>query len=236
MGKTYYVSGILKADFQELETQLQGSGVALIYYKEIIDLMEAAFRLPPDAILLHPKANLPDGCAIATYLSQSNIPEWRQLPVIGTMNEEDGLEQTALSAGMNGYITYPFSNPTVKLELEKVIAQQKEQPLYYDLSYAREMADNDLDFLQDLINTFVEKNMHGLDEMKALYDSKRFSELSDLAHKLKSSYALIGAHAMQVSSFLLERWCKDLDEASPTVQAVFDDLLKLNQQAGNPHL
>ena len=66
----------------------------------------------------------------------------------------------------------------------------------YDLSILSEMVYGDTEFMQDLVNTFIEHAPADSDELANYAKEKNWEETSKKAHKLKSSIRTIGVTSL----------------------------------------
>lgn len=64
-----------------------------------------------------------------------------------------------------------------------------------DLSYLKSLASDDDSFIRDMINIFVEQIEEYKTEMPELLKNENYDKLSKIAHKAKSSVAVMGMSA-----------------------------------------
>lgn len=62
----------------------------------------------------------------------------------------------------------------------------------YDLSILSEMVNGDVEFMQELINTFIDIAPIDAQELQEYSDAENWEETSKKAHKLKSSIRTLG--------------------------------------------
>ena len=79
-----------------------------------------------------------------------------------------------------------------------------------DLSYLEEISGGDAEFIQDMIETFLEETPKDLNEMKVKCHDKNWVEVGKLAHKLKSSIKMFGFESLKNAAVQLEKDGKDL--------------------------
>ena len=65
-----------------------------------------------------------------------------------------------------------------------------------DLSYLRKMTDDNPDLLREIIEIFFKQIYEYTREMQESYDQKNWQSLSRIAHKAKSSVAIMGMHSL----------------------------------------
>ena len=61
-----------------------------------------------------------------------------------------------------------------------------------DLTYLKNMTDENPELIQEMINIFTSQVVEYIGEMNSLYDLQNWNGLSRLAHKAKSSVAIMG--------------------------------------------
>jgi HPt (histidine-containing phosphotransfer) domain-containing protein len=84
-----------------------------------------------------------------------------------------------------------------------------------DLSYLKNMTDGNPDLMQELINIFISQADEYTQEMQELYAQGNWQALSRLAHKAKSSVAIMGMNELSemLKDFeLLARDQKNVDK------------------------
>jgi len=65
-----------------------------------------------------------------------------------------------------------------------------------DLTYLKSMTDGDTTLIREMIDIFAKQVIEYTEQMKDLYEHSNWIELSRLAHKAKSSLAIMGMKAM----------------------------------------
>lgn len=64
----------------------------------------------------------------------------------------------------------------------------------YDLSQLRELASGNDEFVESMIDTFLEHTPGQLQEMLSAYDTKDLATVGAVAHKIKPNIELFGIH------------------------------------------
>lgn len=84
-----------------------------------------------------------------------------------------------------------------------------------DLSYLKDMSDGESAIIKEMIDIFFTQVDEFIDEMKSLHEAKDWSGLGKLAHKAKSSVAIMGMNdlANDLKNFeLLTKKQENIDE------------------------
>ncbi len=78
-----------------------------------------------------------------------------------------------------------------------------------DLSYVKAMAGDSTELVNDMINIFISQIPDFISEMKSYHQDKNWTKLSLIAHKAKSSLAVMGMEKQASSLKELELKSKD---------------------------
>jgi PAS domain S-box-containing protein len=146
--------------------------------------------------------------------------------------------QKCLASGMDDYLPKPFTpddlyrkvfrDLTVSRETKngKPKKIQSEARKSFDLAYLRSISDNNQEFLQEMIRTFVQTIPPVLKEMQAAVATRNWKKLSRLTHQIKPSFGLMGMDALRKTVFSIEQNAeqrKHLDEVVSTTHIFIDD-------------
>lgn len=80
---------------------------------------------------------------------------------------------------------------------------------YIDISYLIETSDGDAELMKEMINIFFDQIEEFTDGLTTLYSDKKYSELGKMAHKAKSSIAIMGMESLALELKRLENNAKD---------------------------
>jgi len=145
----------------------------------------------------------------------------RQLPtkqpwIIGlSANAFSESRNSALSAGMNDYLTKPLKITSLIAALQRIPIQQNpiidhSQPPI-DLSVLSSLEDSvGTDNLDELINVYLEHSAQAIATMKSAFQTKDFGKMEAYNHSLKGGSATFGATQLSSSCQALESICKIL--------------------------
>lgn len=200
-----------------------------------------------DVVLMDVQMPVMDGYE-ATRAIRLMDSHMRHAPIVAlTANATKTDIEKCLSSGMNDYLPKPFTPDDLyrKIFRELKIKTQKngepkkvaeEKKSAFDLEYLRSVSDNNHEFLQEMIQTFVQTIPPVLHEMKEALIGNNWKKLSRLAHQIKPSFSLLGMEGLRKTvSFIEENAEKktNLSELSRTTDAfihdcnaVIDDLKK----------
>jgi len=95
-----------------------------------------------------------------------------------------------------------------------------------DLTYLKNMTDGDTVLIREMIDIFAKQVMEYTDQMKDLYQQSDWPGLSRLAHKAKSSLAIMGMKDMAGKMKELEilaREGKEVDQYSRYIAEFIDE-------------
>ena len=141
-----------------------------------------------------------DGFEATEYIRTQFKTPINHTPIIAmTAAAFVGDKEKCLAAGMNDYISKPFSPEDL---LQKIIHLLPKQPLepktsFSDLTLIYERADGDMQFLKEIIECYILEMPVYIKEMDECLASKDFTGISKQAHKMKAPIALMGALALK---------------------------------------
>lgn len=81
-----------------------------------------------------------------------------------------------------------------------------------NLAFLKEMTGNCNESLKELLGVFVTEGERYMQIMKTSFAEKNWQNLGDIAHKAKSSFALLGMDEAVAQLKFIEQSCRDLDQ------------------------
>lgn len=187
-----------------------------------------------DVVLMDIQMPVMDGYE-ATKAIRLMAPPINAIPIVAlTANATKNDIDRCHEAGMNHYLAKPFTPEDLydklfeELKLnEKVrIAPTQKNKILYDLSYLKKVSNDNQEFIDEMVQTFVQTIPHSLDQLETALRLSDWLKVSRLVHQIKPSLALMGIHALKDSAVILEETFKL--EAPPSVGTI-ESLKKFNE-------
>jgi CheY-like chemotaxis protein len=157
-----------------------------------------------EAILMDIHMPILDGIEASRTICTTLSKPKSETPIVAfTANALKGDKDRYLEAGMNAYISKPFMPEELYKILVKYytpveqgrIVQNKQQ--LTNLSNLRKMSNNDEQFVNDMIETFITNTPEILDDMNKALAKESWKDVGALAHKLKPNLAFMGIDSLQ---------------------------------------
>ncbi len=131
-------------------------------------------------------------------------------------------KRRVFDAGMNDFLTKPFSPKMLKGIFEKwldlkLIREVKEEEttvvslenrIQTEFRYLYEFSDGDLDFIQDMLETFLQQTPKQLEEIESACERMNQEQVYKIAHRIKPSFMMIGLTDLEGLAQTIEQMAK----------------------------
>jgi len=196
-----------------------------------------------DLILMDIQMPEMDGISATRYIRQLKDTKKAVIPIIAlTANALKGDSETYINAGMNDYLSKPFTEESlfnvIKRNLEgklqpdesaaaspvspTAVTENNGSPLY-DLTMVRSVSGGDETFIKKMVQIFIETVPQGVRDLQDACDKQEWQRLGKVAHKLKSTVDSMGITVLKDDIRLIEsnsKHEKDTDSLDPFVKKV----------------
>ncbi|MDF2453333.1 MAG: rpfC 3 [Bacteroidota bacterium] len=165
-----------------------------------------------------------DGLEATRYIRANFLSPISNLPIIAmTAAAFIGDKEKCLNAGMNDYISKPFSAEELLQKIAQLLPQQSFElkKNFSDLSLIYERADGDIVFLKEIIECYILEMPEYVREMNEFLTEKDYTGISKQAHKMKAPIALMGALSLKELYATIETGARqniDIDEISKQIE------------------
>lgn len=207
-----FVKTILKKDFNLM---VAPNG------KVVIDLLN---KEPFDLILMDLHMPEMDGYTATSIIRKMDNQEKRTIPIIAlTAAAIKGEKEKCLAAGMDDYISKPFETQDLINLIQKHIGKKapaaEQQPTtetatednnykFINPAHLESITGGDNKFKQELIDVFVQQMPILAVGLEKALQEKNYAQLGAIAHKTKSSVALMGIESLRLDMASLEQKTK----------------------------
>jgi len=142
----------------------------------------------------------------------------------------------ALKAGMNEYITKPFS-PAILLNkigqlmgfhTEKVIKEKttNPSPLAINLNYLYDFSNGDSAFIKDMVESFIRETPLLFQQLSIAYKAANWEEVYRIAHRLKPNFMMLGMKTQQTKAAQVEQLITKKDYQDPSILQLINEMEK----------
>ncbi|MFA6403477.1 MAG: ATP-binding protein [Salinivirgaceae bacterium] len=234
-----YVKTILKSKYL-ISIASNGNQVIDMVNKNSYDLILMDLHMPEM-----------DGYEATQIIRHMTDSTKKDVPIVAlTAAAIKGEKDKCIAAGMNGYLSKPFEpNELYKIIIENIkkinppVTHNKEQPYkatkvtknrfeYVNLSYLESIGEGDSKFLNELLELFKQQMPILNQELTDALFNKNYAELSGIAHKAKSSVAMLGITELVTDLQTLEIKAKQAIEVD-TFPAIVEKFGAISKQVLN---
>ncbi len=193
-----------------------------------------------DAILMDVQMPVMDGLETTKAIRQGD-PKKRDVLIIAlTANATKQDYQKCLDVGMNDCITKPFTQQDLFTALNKHLGRKvmpkKENGsavstshTLVDLSYLRKMSNNNQDFINEIIGTFLNSMPGSVAEINLNAEQGNWEQVAKLVHKIKPTITLMGIHTLKDKIISLEQEAKENPGSQAAITLTREVSTALNQ-------
>ncbi len=150
----------------------------------------------------------------------------------------------ALNAGMNDFITKPFSPKQLRRAMIKWLNvewkeyegvdsenQNIDQKVVIDFSYLNEMSKGDEFFIKDMIQIFLKEIPLAVEQFETELAKENWMGISDIAHRVKTNYMMVGMKRQQEKALIIEKNIKNGEFDQQEIIALIKELNEESQEA-----
>lgn len=159
----------------------------------------------------------------ATEIIRNELPENKKhVPIIAlTGHALEGEKQKCITAGMNDYISKPFKPEVLKERIavltascgsdndQQPAAQTSAAPRCTDLTFLREISDNNEQFYREFVQMFLDNTPVAVTEMCNSLENLKWEALRQAAHKIKPSFNYVGLKELNQLAAKVEEMAKN---------------------------
>ncbi|HTN05660.1 response regulator [Agriterribacter sp.] len=191
---------ILLVEDNEMNTLLasaiiQGTGANVTEADNGMDAIQLLRSRSFDLVLMDLHLPVMDGFETTRYI-RNNLSI--AIPIIAiTANVVNGEENKCIEAGMNGFISKPYTEKVLLDKIatcipfkngmaERMVTETAAvSSALYSLSFLEDISKGNRKMLQQMILVFVEQAPAAVNQLKAAYNNHNFSEIYSIAHRIK---------------------------------------------------
>ena len=215
---------ILLVEDNEMNTLLasaiiQGTGAKVTEADNGMDAVQLLRNRLFDLVLMDLHLPVMDGFETTKYI-RKNISQ--TIPVIAiTANVVNGEEERCLEAGMNGFISKPYTEKDLLDKIatcipfkngiaEKVTATTTavQAPALYSLSFLEDVSKGNCAILQQMVLVFTEQVPLAVNQLKIAYNSHNFDEMYAIAHRIKPDIDNLNITSLKDNIREIEVWAE----------------------------
>ena len=203
---------------------------------------------PYDLILMDLQMPVMDGYSTTRFIRDLMSAPTKDLPIIAyTAHAFQGESEKCFAAGMNDYITKPFKAEeliqkiarwapnkfSIKENSEAVQQMQQYKNDLIDLTYLYELARGSREFVNEMLETFVNENPPEFQNIFRALDEKNFTRIYEVIHKIKPSFSLMGINPAMGLIADIEynaRNVRDLPKLNADIKKLHEIMLKANER------
>ncbi len=193
-----------------------------------------------DAILMDVQMPVMDGLETTKAIRQGDPAKKDVLIIALTANATQQDYQKCLDAGMNDCIIKPFTQQDLFSSLNKHLGRkvivkretgikETQGDSLVDLSYLKKMSNNNQEFINEIITTFLESMPGSIAEINQNATEGNWEQVAKVVHKIKPTITLMGINSLKDKILILEQEAKTnpgSSQATTLIQEVSASLLQ----------
>ena len=113
-------------------------------------------------------------------------------------------KQKATAAGINAFFPKPFSFTMLKKIFLLAKGESTSSAITLDLTKLRGLVNNRKNLMGDMIGIFLRDIPENIEQIKVAHSHQNWMQLSDLTHRIKSNYLILGLNDLYQTANYLE--------------------------------
>lgn len=201
------------------------------------EALKTMAKQPYDFVLMDLHMPQMDGIETTHHIRHWEGNPNQQVPIIAlTAAAILDEKKAAIAAGMNDFMTKPFSPAMLEKMVEKWVRVSKQIPenynntmdnqpnKMYNLTYLEELSGGDQAFIGEMLYTFLEETEPMLEDLHRAQEEQDWEKVYQVTHKMKSSIKMLGMDEAARICEELELLARDPDPQSKAIREKAGDL------------
>jgi len=181
----------------------------------------AADSIKFDAILLDLHMPVKDGFEVAKHIREFSRDNKDSLIIALTAAATKAEIDKSFAVGMNKFVSKPFSEEELISAIlsnfksednSAMMNSNKNQVSITNLSYLQTMSGGSIKIIKEMVNLFKEQIPIYIKELETAMLNKDYKQVSEIAHKTKSSLTIVGMNEMATEMKTLELKAREAEE------------------------
>lgn len=204
-----FVETLLLNDGYQVLSAWNGKEAIEIYQSNDIDLILMDLHMPEM-----------DGYETTRFIRNEMQKPKSGVPIIAlTAAAIKGEKEKCFAEGMNDYISKPFKPEEFYKKINHFIRHETAEEIghvykHINLSYLEDISEGNIDLIKDLVEIFKSQVPEFVENMKKHNENKEYADLGAIAHRAKSSVAMMGITELEMEMKNLEILAKGEKDVS----------------------